>query len=54
MDPLITAIRKRYANAAYAPPCTETEIAEAEELLGLKLPDDLRTMYRMVFRVNQI
>jgi hypothetical protein len=46
MDELIAKIRQMYPGGLYGPPCTEADIAEAEETLKMQLPTDLRTMYR--------
>lgn len=45
MSDLISGIRKLFPNAVYRPPCTPDAIAEAERMLGQRLPAELHEMY---------
>jgi SMI1 / KNR4 family (SUKH-1) len=45
MSHLIAEIKRLFPTGTYGAPCTEAELAEAEELLGMKFPGDLRIMY---------
>jgi cell wall assembly regulator SMI1 len=45
MSELITRIRQLFPTGTYGPPCTEADLAEAEQALSKGLPDDLRNIY---------
>lgn len=45
MEDIVTNFLRKYPYADFFPGCSESDIAEAEGLLGLKLPKDLRTLY---------
>ena len=39
------SIRQMFPTGTFWPPCTREEIAEAEQLLGYPLPDQIRELY---------
>jgi hypothetical protein len=39
-------LREMFPNGRFSPPASEGQIARAEALLGIRLPEQLRTLYR--------